>query len=523
MAVPILAALGKALPYITTAWSLYSASRNKPQKKDYLREGSFYQRYIAHLKSKTAESAAYHRSIRPALRLIGAETKKAQRGVDYFTARDKPGGGVEAQMRMGISQQALEAIGIAGEKASVAQERENVRTGEQLMRIGIQEEEALQRYASDKRRFNQSMTRNVIYAGINLADIASRQHIADTKLKMDAAKGAKAARDILVEQFESAKAEGLIDQDAPLESYVNSVETAGYENPKMYNKYMANIEAQGAKDIEFQKDIALEEMKVQSADELIRFKEHVKRDPEDALDFLQESLYFKKSMTTADYKKAGEYAFKNLPKTVDPLDMEITMKSVTHDLKGLKNLLPKAVATGNIKQIEKVYTAYDAEMNDAMDRVKEGDKAKMRELTIEKSKGQLQFISGMYKSTYPKYKEGQAAKGEKYFKDAMATVRGINAKKGISTHEYNSIMKDYRNYLLTLDTDSMLGAAQVLEAIFSGDPDRIRGILGADEASIGINAKQIASLYLQFSGRMDAMVKGNLYEGAIDVLDSLYK
>ncbi|KKK60024.1 hypothetical protein LCGC14_3028500, partial [marine sediment metagenome] len=358
-----------------------------------------------------------------------------------------------------------------------AQEQENVRTGEQLMRIGIQEEQALQRYASDKRRFSQSMTRNVIYAGINLADITARQHIADTRTKMAAAKDAAQARDVLVEQFESAKAEGYIEQDASLENYVNDVETAGYEKPKMYNKYMANMKAQGAKDVEFQKDVALEEMKVQSADELIRFKEHVKRDPEDALDFLQESLYFKKSMTTADYKKAGEYAFKNLPKTVDPLDMEITMKSVTHDLKGLKNLLPKAVATGNIKQIEKVYTAYDAEMNDAMDRVKEGDKAKMRELTIEKSKGQLQFISGMYKSTYPKYKEGQAAEGEKFFKKTMATVRGINAKKGVSTHEYNSIMKDYQNYLLSLDTDSMLGGAQVLAAIFSGDPAKITALL----------------------------------------------
>ena len=301
------------------------------------------------------------------------------------------------------------------------------------------------------------------------------------------------------------------------------MDIADYKDPTAMGKYLANVTAEQEKDVEFQKDVALEEMKVQSADELIRFKEHVERDPEDALDFLQESLYFKKSMTTADYKKAGEYAFKNLPKTVDPLDMEITMKSVTHDLKGLKNLLPKAVATGNIKQIEKVYTAYDAEMNDAMDRVKEGDKAKMRELTIEKSKGQLQFISGMYKSTYPKYKTDRKNEGEKFFNKAMATVRGINAKKGVSTHEYNSNMKDYQKYLLTLDTDSMLGGVKVLATIFSGDTDKISALLSADESTIGINAKQIASLYLQFSGRMDAMVKGNLYEGAIDVLDSLYK
>lgn len=522
MALPILAMLGKALPYVTTAWGLYAQSKNKPKKKDYLLEGGMYQRYITHLKSKTAESTAYHQRMRPALRQIGAQTQRGQRQVGYQVARDKPGGGIEAQMRMGINRQALEAIGIASEKASFAQERENVKTGEQLMRIGIREEYALQRYQADKRRFNQQMFTSVVSAGLNLANVAAKQHVADTKLKMDAAKDAAEARDLLVGQFESAKAEGLIDQGASLESYVNDVETAGYEKPKMYNKYMANIKAQGAKDVEFQKDIALEEMKVQSSDELIRFKQHVDRRPEDALDFLQESLYFKKSMTTADYKKAGEYAFKNLPKTVDPLDLEITMKSVTHNLKGLKNLLPKVVATGDIKRIEKVFTAYDAELNAAMDRVKEGDEAKMQELTIEKSKGQLQFISGMYKSTFPKYKEGKKAEGEKFFNDAMTTVRGINTKKGVALHEYNSIMKDYQNYLLTLDTDSMVGGTQVLAAIFSGDTNAINTLLNEDEAVIGINAKQVASLYLQFSGRMDAMVKGNLYEGANDVLDSLY-
>ena len=140
---PVLPYLAAALPYVS---SLFQQSINKPKKDDYVPHGAAYTRYLDHLKSQTVESRTFHQRMRPALRNIGQQTQQAQRGVDKFVARGKPGGGVESQLRLGINQQALEAIGVASEKASIAQEQVNERTGEQLMRIGIQEEQALQRF-----------------------------------------------------------------------------------------------------------------------------------------------------------------------------------------------------------------------------------------------------------------------------------------------------------------------------------------------------------------------------------------
>ena len=152
---PVLAYLAAALPY---AASLWQQSRNKPKKDDFVPSGGNYERYLNHLKSKTTENRVYHQRMRPALRQIGQQTQKGQRQVDQFAARNKPGGGVEAQMRMGINQQALEAIGIASEKASIAQEQVNERTGEQLMRIGIQEEQALKRFERAKQPLGYTLT-----------------------------------------------------------------------------------------------------------------------------------------------------------------------------------------------------------------------------------------------------------------------------------------------------------------------------------------------------------------------------
>ena len=175
---PILAALTTALPYITAAWQIGSQYLNKPKKSDYVPTGSMYNRYLAHLKSKTTDSTVFHQRMRPALRQIGQQTQRAQRQVGQFVSRRKPGGGVEAQMRMGINKQALEAIGIASEKASVAQEQVNERTGEQLLRIGVQEEQQLQQYQRAKRQFSRDTFRTAAYIGVSLADIASRNAVA---------------------------------------------------------------------------------------------------------------------------------------------------------------------------------------------------------------------------------------------------------------------------------------------------------------------------------------------------------
>lgn len=532
MAVPLLAMLGKALPYITTAWSLYAQSKDKPKKKDYLREGGMYQRYITHLKSKTAESRAYQQSIRPALRQIGAQTRKGQRQVGYQVARDKPGGGIEAQMRMGINQQALEAIGIASEKASFAQEQENVRTGEQLMRIGIQEEQALQRYASDKRRFSQSMTRNVIYAGINLADITARQHIADTRTKIGAAKDAKAARDTLVEQYETAKAEGYIEQDASLESYVSDVETAGYEKPKVYNKYLANIEAQAEKDVKFQKDIALEETKLQSADELIRIKQYADEHPEDALAFIRESKTLQRTLTTKDYIKAGEYAAGKATE-LHPYENEFTEAVIRDNFKDMKNISDKiyeSEATNKVKlathqTIQTTKALKIAELERELRKADKAEterlKAEIKGLKFDAEKDTLSLLLGVESELHPTYQEGKAEIGENAIRTAQTTLKGLSFNKktgaGMGKAVNLGLKKDIIKWAKAIEFDD----AQI--TIMFSNMSELTADIPALEKYINTSTtsemdSRSLSLIKYYLGRIDALYKQIPYDDVPDLI-----
>ena len=534
MPLPIFAALTKALPYITTAWSLYAQSRNKPKKEDYVPTGSMYKRYLAHLKSKTAESTVFHQRMRPALRQIGAQTQRGQRQVGYQVARDKPGGGIEAQMRMGINQQALEAIGIAGEKASFAQERENVRTGEQLMRIGIREEEALQRYASDKRRFTQSMTRNVIYAGINLADIASRQHIADTRLKVDAAKDAKAVRDTLVEQFETAKAEGYIGQEASLESYVSDLETADYENPKVYNKYMANIKAQEAKDVKFQKDVELEGIKRQSADELLRYKQYADENPEDALAFLRESKTLQRTMTTADYIKAGEYAFKETSKLdLDPFENEFTdavIRGSSKDMKNIGDKIYESDATNKYKlATHKTIQAAKAERIAELEReLRKAEKAETKRLKNEikglkfdADKDTLSLLLGVETEVHSAYREGEEKVGENALSHVQTTLKGLSFNKktgaGMGKSVNLGLKKDIIRWARSIEFDD----AQI--AVMFSNMSELTADIPALEKYINTNTtsdfdSRALSLIKQYLGRIDALYKQIPFDDTPDLV-----
>ena len=170
--------IGTALALASGAFNIYQQYQNKPKKDDYVPSGGMYQRYLDHLKSKTAESTVYHQQMRPALRQIGAQTQQANRGIDQFSARNKPGGGVEAQMRLGVNQQALQALGLASEKASFAQQRVNEQTGEQLLRIGIQEEQALKQYRNDKQRWAQQMVGTGVQAGLSVASAVAADRAA---------------------------------------------------------------------------------------------------------------------------------------------------------------------------------------------------------------------------------------------------------------------------------------------------------------------------------------------------------
>ncbi len=472
---PVLAALATALPYITAAWQVGSQYLTKPKKADYVPTGSMYQRYLAHLKSKTTESTVFHQRMRPVLRQIGQQTQKAQRGVDYFTASRKPGGGVEAQMRMGINKQALEAIGIASEKASVAQERVNERTGEQLLRIGVQEEQALQRYQTAKRDWTKRMFATTVSAGINLADVSVRKHIADTKLKLDAAKDAKEAADAFTSSYESAKADLTIPQETTIEQYQDMIETSGYKDPDMMNKYLKSIGAQEAKDIKFQEDIELENIKRQSADELIRIKQYTDEHPEDALAFLRESKTLQRTLTTKDYIAAGKYAAGKATQLY-PFENEFTSAVLRDSLKDMKNVADKVYeskATNKVKlSVHRTVQSAKAERIADLEReLREADKAETKRLKSEikglkfdADKDSILLLLGVEADLHTTYREGENENGKLYsvvgkesIERIQSTLKAISYNKktgeGMSKSQSVGFKKDIIRWAKAIEFD----------------------------------------------------------------------
>jgi len=174
----ILGALATALPYVSAAWNIGSQFLNKPKKDDYVPSGGAYTRYIDHLKSQTAESTVYHQAMRPQLRQIGQQANKTRRGAEQFAASKKPGGGVEAQMLLGINQDTLSAMGIAHDKAFGYQQRANVQAGRELTRMSIQEERGLQRYSNAKDQWTKNLFGTAVSQGLGLAQTAINSKLA---------------------------------------------------------------------------------------------------------------------------------------------------------------------------------------------------------------------------------------------------------------------------------------------------------------------------------------------------------
>jgi len=162
---PIMTALALA----SAGLNVYNAYQSKPKKQDYVPHGAAYERWLNHLKSQSAESTLYHQAMRPQLRQIGAQTQQANRGIEQFSARNKPGGGVEAQMRMGVNQQALQAMGIAHDKAFGLQQQQNEQTGNQLQQISMEEERGLQQYKSAKDQWTKGLFATAAQAGLSVA------------------------------------------------------------------------------------------------------------------------------------------------------------------------------------------------------------------------------------------------------------------------------------------------------------------------------------------------------------------
>lgn len=541
MAAGVLGALTTALPYISAAWQVGSQYLTKPKKEDYVPTGSMYQRYLAHLKSKTAESTVYHQRMRPALRQIGQQTQRGQRQVGYQVAQQKPGGGVEAQMRMGINKQALEAIGIAHEEASVAQERVNVRTGEQLMHIGIQEERALQRYQQAKRQWTTDMFRTVGGAATNLASVAVQKHIADAKTAAAAAKDAKEAADAIRKAWENAKAVG--DFDGSLDQFKEGMDIGDYKDPVAMGKYLGTERAKQEKDVEFQKDIELENITRQSADELIDFKQYTDEHPDDALAFLRESKTLQRSMTTKDYIAAGKYATGSATKLY-PFENEFTSAVLRDSLKDMENVGEKVYESkATNKEKLSVHSTIRTERNRRIATIERelrtADRAEVKRLKAEikglkfdADKDTLSLLLGVEAELHTTYREGEnengklySAIGQKALSGVQTTLKGMSFNKetgaGMSKSQSVGLKQDIIKWAKSIDfEDAQLSDLfRNMSKMAEGIPE-IQNYMSTKTVS-DIDSRSL-TLIKYYLNRIDALYKQIPYDDVPEMVKGTY-
>lgn len=310
---PVLTTLAATLPFIKGAFDIARTALDKPKKEDFVPQGGFYERYLNFLKGKRSEQTVFHQLMRPALRTIGAQTRKAQRGVEFAAARDRPGGGIVAQQRLSINKQALEAIGIATERATTAQQLENRQTGERLLQIGIQEERALQQFRRAEKRHKRDMFTVVGGTAINIAATVIGQKLQTQK---EAGELAKLTLQEQQSTYNDLISEGLVDpkkysfanhQAALASNQLPFVGTQGQKGEALV-KFMQTEEAKQA--TEFTRS---------SIEALGQFQSELKatEDPSTALALLDK---FKGNLTDADFRKGITAAISALPEPTDPND-----------------------------------------------------------------------------------------------------------------------------------------------------------------------------------------------------------
>jgi len=215
--------MGRKMSYwmlLPAAASLAGTLMSKPKEKDYLYDTKYMDKYINNLKGQSLDSQIYHMAMQPALRQIGAQTGRGQREVDKYTARNKPGGGVEAQMRLGLNQQALDSLEQAGQRAYAAQYGENRRLSELIGQVEMQkgaiESQGKMEYGRAKTAWN----REVVSGGLGLAAGIGAEYATQTKALNDT--------------LEKAKALDLVDDTVTAKEFKQIAANAGFKNAGEY-------------------------------------------------------------------------------------------------------------------------------------------------------------------------------------------------------------------------------------------------------------------------------------------------
>ena len=143
---------------IPAATKFATAALNKPKKSDYKPQTKYMEKYVSHLRGQQSSNAVFEQSMRPALRNIGAQSRKTQQQIGYNVQKSGlAGSGIEAQQRLTASQGTQEALAGATEKAASAQTIANQQVGREAMKVSSQIEQERERSAQ---AYNQAMSQH---------------------------------------------------------------------------------------------------------------------------------------------------------------------------------------------------------------------------------------------------------------------------------------------------------------------------------------------------------------------------
>ena len=94
--------LAAAIPSIT---KLATTALNKPKESDYKPQTKYMEKYLSNLRGQQSSNAVFEQAMRPALRNIGAQSRKTQQQIGYDVEKaGLAGSGIEAQQRLTASQ-----------------------------------------------------------------------------------------------------------------------------------------------------------------------------------------------------------------------------------------------------------------------------------------------------------------------------------------------------------------------------------------------------------------------------------
>ena len=129
-----------AAPYVAKG---IGQALNKPKEEDFKPQTKYMEKYLSHLKGITTDREAQHLAMQPALRTIGAESRKTKQELGYQAEKAGiTGSGIEAQMKLSAGQGTQQALAQASATAAANQAAINRRTGEQVAGVaaGIEQE-----------------------------------------------------------------------------------------------------------------------------------------------------------------------------------------------------------------------------------------------------------------------------------------------------------------------------------------------------------------------------------------------